>query len=105
MTDPLGEAARFRREGNLAAATLCLFVHQLRTLDELRLIRLAPGRTGRQLVRSIADGWIKARVEPTLRLFEASYYGHHEPTREAFDRVWQGAEELQARIAGGAVAP
>lgn len=102
LTDPLGEARRLRAAGDYAAATLCLFVHLLITLQETQYIRLAPGKTGRQLVRSITDGWIRARVEPTLRLFESSYYGHRLPSESAFEYAWTQAELLEERFGRGA---
>jgi hypothetical protein len=99
--DPWAEAVRCRAQGDYARAVVCLFAHQLLTLDRLRQVRLVPGRTGRQLVRAIADGQFRAWVEPTLRLFEAVYYGHRTPTAEAFEPVWSAAEEFQRRIAEG----
>jgi hypothetical protein len=104
LADPLGEARRLRAAGDYAGATLCLFVHLLLTLQDARHIRLAPGKTGRQLVRSIADRWIRARVEPTLRLFEASYYGHRVPSEAAFEYAWAQAESLDQRLREGGVA-
>jgi len=101
LADPLGEARRLRAAGDYAAATLCLFVHLLLTLQDARHIRLAPGKTGRQLVRSIDDRWIRARVEPTLRLFEASYYGHRAPSEPAFEYAWVQAESLDERLRAG----
>jgi hypothetical protein len=104
LTDPLGEARRLRAAGDYAGATLCLFVHLLLALQDAHHIRLAPGKTGRQLVRSIADRWIRARVEPTLRLFEASYYGHLTPSEAAFDYAWVQAESLDERLRQGGTA-
>jgi hypothetical protein len=103
LTDPLGLARELRARGDFSGAILALFVHQVITLDRLRVARLAPGRTARQLVRSIADTWIRARVEPTLRLFETSFYGHHVPSLDAFEHAWRLAEEFEARIAAGGV--
>lgn len=101
LTDPFGLARELRARGDLSGAILALFVHQVVTLDRLRIARLAPGRTARQLVRSITDAWVRARVEPTLRLFETSYYGHRPPPEAAFERAWSLAEEFEAKIAAG----
>lgn len=103
LVDPLGVARRLRDQGDLAGAILCLFVHQILSLEKLRLLRLAPGRTARQLVRSVSDAWVRSRVEPSLRLFEISYYGHHEIELAAFDHAWNRAMELESRIAEGAL--
>jgi len=99
--DPLAEAARLRAAGDYAAAVVRLFAHQLLTLDRLRLARLAPGRTGRQVVRSVANRSVRALVEPTLRLFEEVYYGHAAPAVDAFEAAWTRAQELERLIAEG----
>jgi hypothetical protein len=101
--DPWSEAVACRARGDYARAVVCLFAHQLLTLDRLRQIRLVPGRTGRQLVRGTADRQLQAWVEPTLRLFEAVYYGHRIPSAEAFAPVWDAAEAFERRVAGGVV--
>jgi hypothetical protein len=88
--DPWSEALRRRAAGDLDGAIVCLFAHQLLTLSRLRLVRLAPGRTGRQLL-----------VEPTLWLFEAVYYGHRATGRSEFDRAWASAEAFERRVAQG----
>jgi hypothetical protein len=103
-SDPWSEALRHRARGDFAAAIVCLFAHQLLALDRLRLVRLVPGRTGRQLVRAIDDRQFRAWVEPTLGLFEEVYYGHHSPTDEAFAAVWSLAEAFERRVAEGPVA-
>lgn len=94
-TDPLGEARRLRDLGNLDGAIICLFVHQLIMLDRLGQIRMAPAKTARQLVRSVSDPRARARVEPTLRLFEAVFYGRLAPTLAAFEAAWADAEALE----------
>jgi hypothetical protein len=103
-SDPWAEAIRRRDRGDLAGAIVCLFAHQLLTLSRLGLLRLAPGKTGRQLLRSVSDAEFRAQVAPTLRLFEAAYYGHRPPSAEEFAAVWAGVEAFQRRVAQG-VAP
>jgi Domain of unknown function (DUF4129) len=103
-TDPWSEALRRRDRGDLAGAVVCLFAHQLLTLSHLGLVRLAPGRTGRQLLRSVADADFRALVNPTLRLFEVVYYGHRIPSPEEFSSLWAQAEAFERRVAGGGVA-
>jgi hypothetical protein len=104
LTDPWARAVRLRDEGDYAAAVIYLFAHQVLTLDRLRLVRLAPGRTARQLVSSVADRRLRAAVEPTLRMFESVYYGHRTPGREAFEAVWASALAFEAATAEGAPA-
>ena len=100
-TDPWEEAIRRRERGDLAGAVVCLFAHQLLTMSRLGLVRLAPGRTGRQLVRSVVDAEFRDLARPTLRLFESVYYGHRPPGVEEFAEVWQQAEAFERRVAGG----
>ena len=97
--DPLAEAARLRAAGDHAGAVVRLFAHQLLTLDRLRLARLAPGRTGRQVVRSVPRADVRSLVEPTLRLFEAVYYGHTPPPVDAFEAAWARAQDLERLVA------
>ncbi len=99
--DPWSDAMRRRARGDYAGAIICLFAHQLLTLDRLRMLRLAPGRTGRQLVRAIDDRQIREWVERTLRLFEAVYYGHRVPSAKTFESVWVQAEAFERRVAAG----
>lgn len=103
-SDPWAEAKRRRDQGDLAGAVVCLFAHQLLTLGKLELVRLAPGRTGRQLLRAVSDAEFRALTMPTLRLFEAVYYGHRTPTPAEFAAVWQSAEAFERRAAEGVVA-
>ncbi len=101
-TDPLAEAHRRRARGDLAGAIVYLFAHQLVTLERLKQVRLIPGRTGRQLVRSVGDRELKRCVEPTLRLFEAVYYGHVPPSPAAFEAAWALGERFEQSLATGA---
>ena len=100
-SNPWDEAVRRRQRGDLAGAVVCLFAHQLLTLSRLGLVRLAPGRTGRQLVKAVSDVEFRGYVHPTLSLFELVYYGHQSPTVEAFETVWIGAEAFERRVSVG----
>ena len=99
--DPWSEAIRRRDRGDLAGAVVCLFAHQLITLSRLGLVRLGPGRTGRQLVRAVADAEFRSLVRPTLRQFEVAYYGRRAPTAEDFAAAWAAAEAFERRVAAG----
>jgi hypothetical protein len=101
LSDPWQESIRRRDRGDLSGAILCLFAHQLLTLSRLGLVRLAPGRTGRQLLRAVTDGEFRTLVQPTLRLFEAVYYGQRKPTEVEFALVWSTAEAFERRVAAG----
>lgn len=97
--DPWAEAKARRDQGDLSGAIVCLFVANLLALADRGLIRLAPGRTGRQLVRSIHADDLRGLAEPTLRLFEAAYYGRKPPDPTAFANAWGRAEDLRGRLA------
>ncbi len=99
--DPWLEADRRRLAGDFEGAILCLFAHQLLTLSRLGLVRLAPGRTGRQLHRAVADPEFQTLMKPTLRQFEAVYYGHRTPSPVDFAAVWTSAEAFERRAAEG----
>ena len=77
--DPWAEAERRRAAGDLAGATVCLFAYQLLALDQLGLIRLSPGKTGRHYVQSLRDRDLARSLGATLRLFEDVYYGRRSP--------------------------
>jgi hypothetical protein len=89
--DAWAEAERRRAAGDLAGAVVCLFAHQLLCLDQLGLIRLVPGRTGRQYLQVVRDPELANSLGATLGLFEDVYYGRKRPTTKAFESVWQNA--------------
>ncbi len=95
--DPWAEALARKAAGDLAGAVICLFAHQLLALDQLGLIRLAPGRTGRQYVHAVGDPDFREAVSATLGLFEAVYYGRRRPTWEAFEPVWRRPQAFEER--------
>jgi hypothetical protein len=95
--DPWAEANRRRAAGDLAGAVVCLFAHQLLTLDQSGLIRLAPGRTGRHDVQSLRDRELIDCLGATLGLFEDVYYGRRLPNAQAFELVWTRAKWFQER--------
>jgi hypothetical protein len=97
--DPWAEAVRARERGDYERAVVMLFAHQLLTLERTRLSRLLPGRTARQILRAVPDPEVRSRIEPTLRLFEAAYYGHRPPTPESFEAAWAEAEALEQAMA------
>jgi hypothetical protein len=101
VNDPLAEARRLRDLGDLSGAVVYLFAHQLLSLDRVKQVRLVPGRTGRQLVRSVVDRNLRRCVEPTFRLFEAVYYGHHAPSPRGFEAAWALAQEFERHLAAG----
>jgi hypothetical protein len=102
-SDPWAEANRRRAAGDLAGAVVCLFAHQLISLNHMGLIRLAPGRTGRQYVSSLRNRELIDSVGATLGLFEEVYYGRSLPTAQAFEAVWNQALRFEERRRGAEV--
>ena len=88
----LDQARNCYEAGNYAAAMIYLFSHQLVELDRGRIIRLAKGKTNRQLLREVAG---HSRSGSPLRLgqllgqtlvgFEDAFFGHHEIDRRRFE--------------------
>jgi hypothetical protein len=99
--DPWAEAQQCRARGDYARAVVCLFIHQVLTLDRLRQLRLVPGKTARQLVAGVDDRQLREWVSATARLFEAVYYGQRIPSAAAFEPVWSAAEAFERQIAEG----
>jgi hypothetical protein len=97
LDDPWAEALRRREAGDLAGAVVYLFAHQLITLDQMGLIRLAPGWTGRHYVRWLKDPVLVDSLRATLGLFEEVYYGRRLPSPDAFESVWSRAMAFQTR--------
>ncbi len=97
VDDPWAEAIKRRQAGDLAGAVVCLFAHQLITLDQMGLIRLAPGWTGRHYVRWLTDPVLVDSLGATLSLFEEVYYGRRLPTAETFESVWSRALAFRQR--------
>jgi hypothetical protein len=95
--DPWALALERAQRGDFAGAIVYLFAHQLIRLDQLGLIRIVPGRTGRQYVKGLRDPELIECVKATLALFESVYYGHRVPSSEAFERVWQRAQAFENR--------
>jgi hypothetical protein len=98
ITDPWSEAIKRRAAGDLAGAVVFLFAYQLLSLNRVGLIRLVPGRTGRQYVETVRDPLLQAPAAATLGLFEEVYYGHREPRSDALDGVWTQAEAFRERL-------
>jgi hypothetical protein len=89
--DPWSEALRRRGAGDLAGALVCIFIHELLSLDQLGIIRIVPGLTGRQYVLSLSDPNLQRSLFSTLVLFEEAHYGHRRPSETAFNAAWEGA--------------
>jgi len=98
--DPWSEAVSRRASGDHAGALVYLFIHQLLSLDQIGMIRLAPGVTGRQYVSGLADADLRRSLGATLGLFEAVHYGHRRPSPAAFEMAWNQALAFRRDVLG-----
>ncbi len=98
--DPWSEAVRRRAAGDLAGAIVYLFIHQLISLDQIGIIRLAPGVTGRQYVSGLDDDNLRRSLGATLGLFEEVHYGHRRPSAAAFEGAWSRALAFRRDVLG-----
>jgi len=98
--DPWSEAVRRRAAGDLAGAIVYLFIHQLLSLDQIGMIRLAPGMTGRQYVSGLDDTGLRRSLGATLGLFEEVHYGHRRPSAAAFEAAWSRALAFRRDVLG-----
>ncbi len=96
--DPWTVAERSRASGDYGGAVVALFAFQLLGLDRRGLIRLTPGRTGRQYVQSVRDAGLARSPAATLTLFEEYYYGGKSPSRASFEEVWRLALDFKTRL-------
>lgn len=98
--DPWTEAIRRRAAGDLAGALVYLFVHQLLGLDQIGMIRLVPGMTGRQYVSGVKNVELRRALAATLALFEEVHYGHRRPSAAAFEAAWARALAFRRDVLG-----
>ncbi|MGO9469203.1 MAG: hypothetical protein ACLQIB_42555 [Isosphaeraceae bacterium] len=98
--DPWSEAVTRRAAGDLAGAIVYLFIHQLLSLDQIGMIRLAPGVTGRQYVSGLGDEDLRRSLGATLGLFEEVHYGHRRPSAAAFEGAWSRAIAFRRDVLG-----
>ena len=88
---------RRQAAGDLAGAVICLFAHQLLSLDQLGLIRLAPGRTGRQYVRALARSRFRSTPWAPLSVCSRMFITGGDAHRAAFESVWRRAQAFEER--------
>lgn len=95
--DLRSEAERLMNAGAFDEAIKCLFGHQLLLLDRRGLLRLSRGKTnGRYVAETKRESPESAGLlKATVNAFEASYFGRHTPTRDAFIGLWRANAQLE----------
>ncbi|WP_165231563.1 DUF4129 domain-containing protein [Aquisphaera insulae] len=97
--DPWAEAERRRLAGDRQGAVTWLFLGQILALDRARLIRILPGKTGRQYAAMLEDRDLRDDLRATLSVFEQVYYGRKDPEASVVDRLWERAASFRRRLA------
>ena len=110
--DFLEEARRHYQAGNLAEAIIYLFSYQLIQLDRHHMLRLTKGKTNRQYLREVhraepqvVSGNLAHLLRQTMMLFEASFFGGKELSRNQFDTCWGELERFQSLLAAAEPVP
>ncbi len=103
--DPLSEAERLMRAGQLDAATVFLYGYMLLVLDHARKIHLQKGKTNRMYLRELgSDRRLRGMLENTMLAFEDVFFGKHSITHERFMQQWNQIDEFQ-RLITASIAP
>lgn len=101
-----GETGDFRQRaqwnyqnGNYNKATILLFSHVLVSLDQKNHIRLRKGKTNRQYLGEIQHQPPLANYfTPTMVLFETTFFGDHEISKEEFEAAWNRLGDFQTAV-------
>ncbi len=98
--DLRGDAERYMLQGNFDEAIKCLFGHQLLLLDRFEWLRLSRGKTNGRYVSEVKrqSAELSHLLRATVAIFEASYFGRHTPTKEAFTQLWDDNQRLEALV-------
>lgn len=97
--EALGAARTMAAESRFTEALIFLFRFVLLRLDERGTVTLRPGKTNREILRSVPDNDpIKQPLSQMMLLFNRVRYGNEACNRVAFDRF----VSLSRRVTGGA---
>jgi hypothetical protein len=97
--DFLAAARDCYQRGEYGRAIIFFYSHLLLELDRHQFLRLARGKTNRQYVRELTDRpRLAGLLEPTVLLFEATFFGGRHATRDQLDHCWQRLDELNAIV-------
>jgi hypothetical protein len=103
VSDLLGRARWLSGQGRYNEAIVYFYAHVLVKLDQLQLIELAKGKTNRQYLREIsAHAGLRPFFMQTMRTFEDSFFGGHEPDDEKCRAVIDGWPEFESQLPKGA---
>lgn len=101
ITEPGGDflamARKFMQENEFSKAIIYLYAHELLSLDEQHLIRLAKGKTNRQYLRELRpQPSLQTLVEATVLLFEDAFFGKKRISEGQFLICWNQLTQFEA---------
>lgn len=99
QSDLLAEAQRHYEEGNFREAVIYLYSYKLVELDKHHRIRLTKGKTNRQYLREVrSQQSLAALLERTMVAFEDVFFGHHDLSRQRFERCWNDLPQFRRLV-------
>ncbi len=97
--DLLAAAREYYAAGNLAAAIIYAFAHQLVELDKHHLIQLSKGKTNRQYLNELKmHPDLTGLVRPTMLAFEDVFFGHHDLAPDRFRTCWENLDQFHQQL-------
>lgn len=101
ITEPGGDflsmARKFMQASEFSKAIIYLYAHELLSLDEQHLIRLAKGKTNRQYLRELRpQPPLQQLVEATVLLFEDAFFGKKSISEGQFMVCWNQLSQFEA---------
>jgi len=101
ITEPGGDfltmARKFMQSNEFSKAIVYLYAHELLSLDEQHLIRLAKGKTNRQYLRELRpQPSLQQLVEATVLLFEDAFFGKKSISEGQFMVCWNQLSQFEA---------
>lgn len=101
ITEPGGDflsmARKFMQASEFSKAIIYLYAHELLSLDEQHLIRLAKGKTNRQYLRELRpQPSLQQLVEDTVLLFEDAFFGKKSISEGQFMVCWNQLSQFEA---------
>lgn len=101
ITEPGGDfltmARKFMQSNEFSKAIVYLYAHELLSLDEQHLIRLAKGKTNRQYLRELRpQPSLQQLVEDTVLLFEDAFFGKKSISEGQFMVCWNQLSQFEA---------
>ncbi len=93
------QAERYRAAGDYSKAIIYLFSYALVEMDGARCIHLERGKTNRVYLRELRDhDLLRGFTYQLVQAFEYAFFGKHELSQEAFERIWQQVHSFDSHL-------